>query len=154
MTRRGRLRPRQAAPDPASGPGTEQDAARAREAAESACADLDQARDAAQRQVRQDATRDQADLRALQAKIVAAGDARAARQPAQSGPRPSCNVPALTLTRQPGRPPQHPRPGTPPPALAGKLSDEQLAAQNIPLRASGSTDSRVSSTVHNGSRSC
>ena len=58
-----------------------QDAARAREAAQSARAELDRGRQAADRQViqvREDAARDQAELRAaFEARIAAAEDARA-----------------------------------------------------------------------------
>ena len=46
---------------PARRPGTEQDAAKGRQAAEPAPADLDQAREAAERQARQDARRNQAE---------------------------------------------------------------------------------------------
>jgi hypothetical protein len=60
-------------------------------------------------------------------------------------------VSPLTLTRQPGKPPRHhPRPGTPPPALAGNSATSAYSAQNISLRVSESTGLRVSPTVQGG----
>ena len=72
-----RVRPRQTAASPASGPGTDQGETGRR----AGLRHLGQAREAAQRQVRQDAARDQAELRGSgEAQIAAAGNAHAARQ--------------------------------------------------------------------------
>ena len=97
MTRRGRVRPRQAAASPASGPGTGQEAARGAAGSRPARATWE----------------------------------RPARLRGAAKPRSRPQV-TLALTMTSGlasRPGITPRPGTPP-ALAGKLSDEQLLAQN------------------------
>ena len=59
------------------------------------------------------------------------------------------------MTRRPGRPPSiTPMPGTAPPALAGKLSDEHLLAQNLPFCAATGDSPAGAEFVHNQAELC
>ena len=139
VTRRDRVRPRQAAAGPAPGvtprrgAGGRAGRSQGAQAAGPARPDLSQAREAAQRQTRQDATRDQAELRGTgKAEIAAAGDARAGRQARAKQAEAELERTRAEHDQAAGGPPGiTPRPATPPPALAGKLSDQHLLAQKI-----------------------
>jgi len=137
VTRRGRVRPGAAGPAPGvtprRGAGGRAGRSQGAQAAGPARPDLSQAREAAQRQTRQDATRDQAELRgAGKAEIAAAGDARAGRQARAKQAEAELERTRAEHDQAAGGPPGiTPRPATPPPALAGKLSDQHLLAQNI-----------------------
>ena len=116
-----------------------QDAARARETAQSARAELDRARVAADlqaRKIREDAARDQAELRAaFEAQIAAAEEARAALQArAEHAEAQAAQAHSATATRRPRRPPRHnPHARHDAAGALRKLSEEQLRAQNIPF---------------------
>jgi hypothetical protein len=121
-------------------------ATRARQAAGSARAELDRARQGPgrQAQVREDAAPDHArPPAASQAQIAAAENARARHAEAklQRGPRrprPDGRAGRSWTTHRPN----------PPPALSGKHSAKQPPAQNIPFLASEDTHSRLGSAAH------
>ena len=116
-----------------------QDAARARETAQSARAEPDRARVAADlqaRKIREDAARDQAELRAaFEAQIAAAEEARATLQArAEHAEAQAAQAHSATATRRPRRPPRHnPHARHDAAGALRKLSEEQLRAQNIPF---------------------
>ena len=110
---------------------TGQDAASGRR--RQARAELGQAREAAGRQVRQDAARDQAGRRgAGKPGSRLAGDARAARRARAEQAEAQLQRARADHDQAAGQAASNrPRPGTPPPALARKPSDEQPFVQNI-----------------------